>query len=258
MALGQKGTPMGTLRIADSVHSVDALVFDKDGTLFDFQTLWGGWADLLLREVAARVDRAGDPGSLGAWIGWDAERHRHDPAGPLAAGSMAEVLAAVATGLYRSGVPWHQAKEAVAGARRAVDAGVDWPSALRPVAGVVALLTDAVSAGVAVGVVTADDTAAALMHLGVAGLAGMVGAVIGADLVSAGKPDPEPVHAVCRALRVSPERAALFGDTASDVRAGRRAGVTVVVGVAATGESAALLTEADLVITDFSQVLLEP
>ncbi len=78
---------------------------------------------------------------------------------------MAEVLAAVATGLYRSGVPWHPAKEAVAAARRSVDAAVDWSTALRPVAGVVALLTDALPAGVGVGAVTADDTAAPPMHL---------------------------------------------------------------------------------------------
>lgn len=247
---------MATLEVQGRSWTVEALVFDKDGTLFDFAALWGGWASELLERVVADFPRVGDVAALGTWIGWDAGGRRHDPAGPLAAGSVTEVLAAVATALYRGGIPWHDAKASVVGARREVESSRDWSAALRPVAGVAELLGQAMAAGAGVGVATADDTASARMHLEVAGLARAVAAVVGADVVSAGKPDPEPVEAVCRALGVSPDRVALFGDTASDVVAARRAGVGIVVGIAASPAAAELLSGADVVVADFTGIRL--
>ena len=31
---------------------IDAVIFDKDGTLFDFRASWGGWTKRLLEELA--------------------------------------------------------------------------------------------------------------------------------------------------------------------------------------------------------------
>ena len=254
--LHPEGKTLATLEIQGRSWAVEALLFDKDGTLFDFAALWGGWASGLLERVVADFTQAGDVATLGTWIGWDAGGRRHDPAGPLAAGSVTEVLAAVTTALYRAGVPWHDAKASVVRARREVESARSWSAALRPVAGAAELLEQAVAAGAGVGVVTADDTASARMHLEVAGLARAVAAVVGDDVVSAGKPDPEPVEAVCRALGSSPARVALFGDTASDVVAARRAGVGVVVGVAASEAAAELLSGADVVVADFAGIRL--
>ena len=247
---------MATLEVQGRSWTVEALVFDKDGTLFDFAALWGGWASEVLERVVADFPVAGDVAALGTWIGWDAGARRHDPAGPLAAGSVTEVLAAVATALYRAGISWHEAKASVVRARREVESARSWSAALQPVAGAAELLARAMAAGAGVGVVTADDTASARMHLEVAGLARAVAAVVGDDAVSAGKPDPEPVEAVCRALGASPDRVALFGDTGSDVVAARRAGVGIVVGIAASPAAAALLSEADGVVADFTGVRL--
>jgi len=245
---------VATLSVGGCDYPVAALLFDKDGTLFDFATLWGGWADRLLEEVGGGVGSPGVSPQLGQWIGWDGASRHYDPVGPLAIGSMSDVLTAVATGLYQHGVPWHRAKEIVVSARRHVDASVDWAGALRLTSGVAELLDQAGRAGLAVGVVTADDTATAQEHLRLAGLADAVTAVVGDDMVAAGKPDPEAILALCRAVGVQPGQAALFGDTAGDVRCGRRAGVGVVVGVAATPELAVPLSGADHVVADFRAV----
>jgi phosphoglycolate phosphatase len=249
---------VATLQIDGCGHAVNALLFDKDGTLFDFSSLWGGWADRLLEEVLHAVAPSAAHLRLGPLIGWDGASRRYDPVGPLAMGSIPDVLTALATGLYRHGVPWHRAKEAVVHARRHTDATFDWAAALRLTSGVMELLEQAGRAGLAVGVVTADDTATALAHLELAGLAGTIGAVVGDDMVTAGKPDPEPVAAVCRALGVQPAHSALFGDTAGDIRCGRLAGVGVMVGVAGTAELAAPLGDADHVVADFSAVRVHP
>lgn len=239
------------LEVDGRAYRVEALLFDKDGTLFGFAALWGGWATRLLDEVGRA---AGVEAELGPSIGWDGAARRYDPAGPLAVGSSADLTGALASGLYRAGVPWHRAKEVVVGALQRLEADFDWAAVLHPVAGLPALLGQARAAGLPVAVLTADDTARARHHLELAGLADHVRLVIGDDAVRVGKPDPEPVHVACRALGVEPDQAALFGDTAGDVRCGRQAGVGIVVGVADTPEVAAQVADADHVIPDYRTV----
>jgi phosphoglycolate phosphatase-like HAD superfamily hydrolase len=80
MAVGTEGQADGTPSIANSVHSVDALVFDKDGTLLTFRRCGAAGPTSCSATWPRASTEPGDPESLGAWIGWDAERHRHDPA----------------------------------------------------------------------------------------------------------------------------------------------------------------------------------
>jgi phosphoglycolate phosphatase len=232
----------------------DALLFDKDGTLFEFAAMWGPWADRLLEEVLAESGAAVSPAELGRDIGWDRSARRYDPAGPLAVGSRPDLIGVIAGGLYRAGVPWHRAKEAVVTAGRRLDTDFDWT--LRPVAGLEALLDRAAEAGLPVAVITADDTAAAQRHLEQAGLEDRVTVVVGDDAVQVGKPDPEPVYIACRTLAVEPGQAVLFGDSAGDVASGRAAGVGLVVGVAESPAVAAELTGADQVVADYRGVRL--
>ncbi|MEY4871129.1 MAG: hypothetical protein RLZZ563_459, partial [Pseudomonadota bacterium] len=47
---------------------IDGVIFDKDGTLFDFRASWGAWAARLLREIADESGR--DIAALGAAMGY--------------------------------------------------------------------------------------------------------------------------------------------------------------------------------------------
>jgi len=67
---------------------IDGIVFDKDGTLFDFRRSWGGWVQGVLAELAT------DPGHAAAL----ADVLRFDPAtgdfladSPVIAASTAEI-----------------------------------------------------------------------------------------------------------------------------------------------------------------------
>lgn len=86
----------------------------------------------------------------------------------------------------------------------------------------------AVSRIVPVGVCTDAGRAAAELMLGRAGLQGHLTALISGDDVARPKPAPDGVLAACRALGVSPGRAAYVGDAANDLRAARAAGVLAV------------------------------
>ncbi|MBL1085325.1 HAD family hydrolase [Streptomyces actinomycinicus] len=74
-------------------------------------------------------------------------------------------------------------------------------------------------------------------------------ALVSADDVTRGKPDPEPYLLAARQLGVDPARCVVFEDAPAGLRAGRAAGMTTVA--LATTHRAAELT-ADLVVKDLS------
>ena len=68
---------------------VTGIIFDKDGTLFDFRATWTAWAQSFLLELAD-----GDPNrahSLGQQIGFDTWSGEYHPQSPVIAGSAVEI-----------------------------------------------------------------------------------------------------------------------------------------------------------------------
>ena len=97
---------------------------------------------------------------------------------------------------------------------------------VRPFPGASVALAGLKARGARLAVVTSKRNEVALRTLEVCGLRDAVELVIGADDVTLGKPDPEPVHLALDALGLR-ERAheVLFvGDSPFDLRAGRAAG----------------------------------
>jgi len=74
-----------------------------------------------------------------------------------------------------------------------------------------------------------------------------------------GKPDPATLVEAARRLGVEPADAVVFEDATSGVRAGRRGGFDMVIGVdRGTGEAELIEAGADVVVGDLSEVALEP
>jgi phosphoglycolate phosphatase len=57
---------------------------------------------------------------------------------------------------------------------------------------------------------------------------GCFACIIGADSLKERKPAPEPLFKVMRDLGVSPQRAAIVGDSINDIAAGKSAGIVTV------------------------------
>ncbi len=226
----------------------DLVVFDKDGTLVDLHAPWGEWAE----QVAARlVDRV-PPERLLNRLGWDARAGRIRPETPLAIASPETLIAALATWLYETGLGW---SEAMARARRAVSE-VERPPA-RAVCPLEPLFEHLVACGFRLAVVTSDDAIGVECDLGGLGVLEHVSAVVSGDSGHPPKPSPDMLLAVCESAGVPASRAVMVGDSLSDLRMGREAGVALVVGVlSGSGDAETLGPVADVLLRDVCE--LEP
>lgn len=85
-------------------------------------------------------------------------------------------------------------------------------------------------------------------------LSNMITYILGADDVTEGKPNPEPVLKTLDELNLSADEVIVAGDTSFDIDMGRNAG-TRTCGVTYGIGKAAGLSKADWLIDDFSEIL---
>ena len=103
----------GTSHGGPDLTALDAVIFDKDGTLIDFHAMWGGWARRLGTDWMTRSGRPVSP-DVFATIGFDPSTGRVAPGGRLATATMAGIEETVAAVLRR----WCPS---IAAARRATE-----------------------------------------------------------------------------------------------------------------------------------------
>lgn len=238
-------------RLHPRLGGLDLVIFDKDGTLIEFHAMWGGWvADLADRLEAA----AGRPlrGELFRAIGFDATTGRADPHGGLAAMPMAVLRRFAIEVVVDSGLDRPAAEAAIDRAWHAPD-----PVALaRPETDLARLFGALRTAGTRVAVATSDDRAPTERTLAALGVGGLVDATVCADDGIPVKPDPAMVVHCCALLGADPTRTAVVGDSVSDLRMGRAAGVALCIGVlSGTSTETELAPFADLVLPSVDALL---
>jgi phosphoglycolate phosphatase-like HAD superfamily hydrolase len=224
---------------------LDLGIFDKDGTLIEFDLMWAGW----VRDLADRLATANGGRRLDELVhdvmGVEVETGRVLPHGGLAATPMARLREALAEAVAGAGVARDETRRIVGAAWHAPDPVV----LAQPVTDLRALFTGLRRAGIRIAVATSDDrdpTERTLAHLG---LSDLVDAVACADDGRPVKPDPAAIHWLCRTLGVPESRAAMIGDSPADLAMGRAAGVGLVIGVlTGVGDRAALAADADLIV----------
>jgi len=99
---------------------------------------------------------------------------------------------------------------------------------LRPFPEVRPLLARLVGDGFRLGVASSAKKDELDSLLEIAGVGDLIARQTSADDVEASKPDPDALHAALAKLRLSPEAAAMVGDTPYDVEAAARAGVSMI------------------------------
>jgi phosphoglycolate phosphatase len=221
----------------------DAILFDKDGTLFDFQASYGGWASTLVTDLAG-----GDPvlrETLAAEIDLDTENRRFGPQSIVIAGTAEEIAALLLPHLP----DWPSLSALVAHIDRTA-AHVP----LEPAVPLAPYLAALAGRGLRLGVVTNDSEAPARAHLERSGILGAFGYVVGYDSGHGAKPAPGPLLAAAKALGAAPGRTIMVGDSRHDLLAGRSAGMTTVAVLTGPATGDDLAPYADVVLPDIGHL----
>lgn len=221
---------------------IKALLFDKDGTLFDFRATWEGWAQGTLDDLAG-----GDAdmlSALAAAIGFDLATGSFHNSSLAIAGTNAQIAEALCT--VAAGRTPAQMERYLA--LRAAEAP------LAPVTDLPALLDLLRSAGFKLGVMTNDNASTAQAHLAKAGIAERFDFICGADSGHGAKPAPEPLLAFCAHVGIDPNHTAMIGDSTHDLIAAHAAGMTALGVLTGMATAAELAPRADAVLSDIAQL----
>lgn len=203
-----------------------AIIFDKDGTLIDFDAMWGGWtlqlADRLL--AAANLDIR-EP--LCAAYGYDIARKKILPDGKLTCTPMWRLREMMIETTRSLGLSTEEAESVVAKAWVVPD-----PVTLaKPFTDVRALFENIHQRGIKIAVATTDDRGPTEAMLEAFGVTELVSTMVCADDGIPAKPAPDMALTICARLGVSPARTIVIGDTTADLTMARSAGAGLVIGV---------------------------
>jgi phosphoglycolate phosphatase len=216
-------------RDGGAMSQIRAILFDKDGTLFDFQRSWGAWAARVIADLAA--GESARASALAQALGFDPQVQRFRPESPVIAGTGDEVAE-----LMLPHLPPQEGGLAGLSARLAVAAREVPLSEAVPLQPLFARLR---GGGLRLGVATNDHEATARRHL--APHLDSLDFIAGFDSGHGGKPAPGMLLAFARHVGLAPAQVLMVGDSTHDLIAGRAAGMAtmaVLTGVATADDLA--------------------
>lgn len=214
--------------------AIRGILFDKDGTLFDFMATWGSWT----RRLALDLAEGSEPRAAGLAdaIGFEFATGSFRPESPVIAHTPEEI----ADELLPHLPGWD--RQSLVDRMNLLSAAAEQVPAvpLRPLLGALR------ARGLKLGVVTNDAEAPARAHLARAAVIDLFDFVAGSDSGYGAKPLPGPLLAFAGACGIHPEGVVMVGDSRHDLVAGKAARmltVGVLTGLAGARDLAPLADE---------------
>jgi phosphoglycolate phosphatase len=217
-------------------RTIKGIVFDKDGTLFDFQATWGAWSRGFILE-----ESGGDAGlmdRLAEALGYDLATNSFHPHSVVIAHTteiVADTILPLLPGVSKSDLLARMDARAVSAPQ--VEAA--------PLAAVLGRLR---AMGIMLGVATNDTEAPARAHLSAAGVDVLFDFIAGSDSGFGGKPAPGQLLAFAQSVGLAPQECAMVGDSLHDLHAARAAGMVAVGVLSGMAGADTLGPEADFVL----------
>ncbi len=221
---------------------VDGLLFDKDGTLFDFGSTWNTWAARVIPEFAGGDDALAQ--RIADELDFDLQRSEFLPVSAVIAGTNRDAAEALARALPDRDVAELEETLMYAAAEAPLSEAVPLAPYLDGLAG----------KGLKLGVMTNDTEYGARAHLDSVGVTARFDMVLGFDSGFGAKPDPGPLLAFSDRFGLAPGRVAMVGDSTHDLVAGKRAGMQTVAVLTGMATEAELAPYADVVFPDIGHI----
>jgi phosphoglycolate phosphatase len=244
-----------TIAVNGMTFKAALAVFDKDGTLVDFNRLWGALAERCLSDLADGLNRPELAQILLAELGYDPATRKTAAGSHLAVSPLPVIGEAIFSGLVEAGVPGGQSRRLVEDQLLpclAQDPGKDM---ILPLGNVRALFERLAARRIRTAIATTDDRQPTNRVLAILGLQDLVGSMVCADDPIALKPDPAAVLHLCGLYQVQPSETMVVGDNPADMIMGRSAGAGLTVGVlSGNSERPDLAPYADVIIETIDQI----
>lgn len=203
----------------DSLKNIKGIIFDKDGTLFDFNSVWSVWCDRVLDDLSD--NNASLKNSLAESIGYDANSKTFIAGSLIVSATAQDTAKALADQL-----PALSLREVNDVCVKHLD---NLP--LTPISGLEELLTKLKAASIKLGVATNDLESAAVSQLTETKIKHHFDFICGCDSGFGSKPAAGMIHAFCKATELPPTEVAMVGDSLHDINAGKAAQTALNIGV---------------------------
>lgn len=231
---------------------VDAIIFDKDGTLIEFDKFWVNVAKKAIESVLKKLQVVENFGSE-ILIAIGVTNGVTDANSILAKGTYLQIAQEIHKILTRSGYNFNLeviAKEVLNGFNDNYSAGEVVPTTPN----LVELLSQFKSQNIRLAIVTTDNEYVTDMCLQKLGIKGLFDRIYTDDGKTPTKPNPYCVFDFCKTFNLEKERVIMVGDTLTDVEIAKNAGIKVI-GLAKQEQNKLILkNKADVVIEDLSSI----
>jgi len=221
-----------------------AIIFDKDGTLIDFDAMWGGWT-LYLAEQLRDVSGQDVKQALCFAMGYDQISKKVRADGKLASNPMSYLYELTIEVMCSAGLSRQDATKVVETAWCIPD-----PVVLsKPFTDLRNLFSQLHKLGIKIAIATADDRAPSQAMIEAFDVEDYISCMVCADDGIPSKPAPDMMLSLCKRMNVDPSKVMVIGDTTSDLQMARAANAGLAVGVLSGVSSAKdLVAFADVII----------
>lgn len=229
--------------------NIEAVIFDKDGTLEDSESFLRNLGQKRSRIIDAQIPGTGEPLLMAFGI----NGNKLDPTGLIAVGSSRENQIAAAAYIAETGRGW---LESLAIAHRAFEEADLFfqDAAPSPIfVGSLEVLQFLSASGLKLGILSAATTQRVKAFVQRHQLSDYIQLEMGVE-EGPSKPDPALFLQACEKLGVEPSKTLMVGDSVGDIEMARRAGAAGCVGICWGKSEAVHLKIADVAIGQLDEI----